>query len=158
MRGVEGSEEVGSHGAVIRGDGLVFDGADLDDAGVVDEEVDVAKVPDGVVDEVGGLGGVGEVGGDEEDVVRGEDGAALEEEMPGAGEFFEVTGGEDEAGTGASEALGEGEAEATGASGDDDDLAVARGAGQKRPGRRSCCDSGEELEGVDGRRLFHSTS
>ena len=33
---------------------------------------------DGVIDEVVGLGGVGEVGGDEEDVVRGVDGVALE--------------------------------------------------------------------------------
>jgi hypothetical protein len=51
------------------GDGLVFDGADLDDAGVVDEDVDATEVGDGVFDEIGGLGGVGEVGGDEEDIV-----------------------------------------------------------------------------------------
>ena len=52
----------------IGGDGLVFDGADFDDAGVVDEDVDAAEVADGVVDEHGGLGGVGEIGGDEEEV------------------------------------------------------------------------------------------
>ncbi len=69
VRGVEGGEEVGGHGAAVSGDGLVFDGADFDDAGVVDEDVDAAEVADGVVDEGDGLGGVGEVGGDEEDVV-----------------------------------------------------------------------------------------
>ena len=49
--GVEGGEEVGGHGAAVGGEGLVFDGADLDDAGVVDEDVDAAEVADGVVDE-----------------------------------------------------------------------------------------------------------
>ena len=66
--GVERGEEVGGHGAAIGVEGLVFDGADFDDAGVVDEDVDAAEVGDGVVDERGGLGGVGEVGGDEEEV------------------------------------------------------------------------------------------
>ena len=56
---VEGGEEVGGHGAAIGGDGLVFDGADLDDAGVVDENVDAAEVADGVIDEHDRLGGVG---------------------------------------------------------------------------------------------------
>ena len=127
--GVEGGEEVGGHGAAVGGEGLVFDGADLDDAGVVDEDVDAAEVLDGVIDEAGGLGGVGEVGGDEEDVVGGEDGSAFEEQMTGAGELFDVAGGEDEFGSGAAEALGDGEAEAARASGDDDDLIAADGAG-----------------------------
>ena len=82
--GVEGGEEVGGHGAAVGGEGLVFDGADFDDAGVVDEDVDAAEVADGVVDEHGGLGGVGEVGGDEEDVVGGLDGFAIEEGVAGA--------------------------------------------------------------------------
>ncbi len=94
--GVEGGEEVGGHGSAIGGDGLVFDGADFDDAGVVDEDVDAAEVADGVIDEHGGLGGVGEVGGDEEDVVGGLDGSAVEEGVAGGDEFFEVAGGEDE--------------------------------------------------------------
>ena len=63
---------------------LVLDGADLDDAGVVDEDVDAAEVVDGVVDEIGGLIVVGEVGGDDEDVVLGLDGVAFDEEVAGA--------------------------------------------------------------------------
>ena len=122
LGGVDGGEEVGGHGSAVGGDGLVFDGADFDDAGVVDEDVDVAEVGDGVLDEAGGLGGVGEVGGDEEDVVGGVDGAAGEEGVPGGSEFVVVAGGEDEFGSGAAVALGEGETKAAGASGDEDDL------------------------------------
>ena len=59
MGGVEGGEEVGGHGAAVGGDGLVFDGAYFNDAGVVDEDIDTAEVADGVIDEHGGLGGVG---------------------------------------------------------------------------------------------------
>lgn len=132
--GVEGSEEIDGHGAVVGGEGLVFDGADFDDAGVVDEDVDAAEVGDGVVDEVGGLAGVGEVGGDEEDVVWGADGVALEERAAGAREFLLVAGREDEAGTGAGVTLGEGQAEAAGAAGDDDDLIATDGARDERVG------------------------
>jgi hypothetical protein len=97
--GVEGSEEVGGHGAAVGGDGLVFDGADFDDAGVVDEDVDVAEVVDGVVDEEGGLGCVGEVGGDEKDVVGGLDGLAGEKRVAGEDELVQIAGGEDEFGS-----------------------------------------------------------
>ena len=41
--GVEGGEEVDIHGAIEGVEGLVFDGTDLDDAGVVDEDVDPAE-------------------------------------------------------------------------------------------------------------------
>jgi len=82
--GVEGGEEVGGHGSAVGGEGLVFNGADFDDAGVVDEDVDAAVVVDGTLDERGGLGGVGEVAGDEEDVLGGVDGFALEEGLAGA--------------------------------------------------------------------------
>jgi len=151
--GVEGGEEVGGHSAAVGGEGLVFDGADLDDAGVIDEDVDAAEVLDGMIDEAGGLGGVGEVGGDEEDVVGGEDGLALEEQMPGSGEFLDLAGGEDEFGAGSAEALGYGEAQAARASGDDYDLFAAGGAGHEGPG---CCrrsHAGEDLEGGGG--LLH---
>ncbi len=148
--GVEGGEEVGGHGAAVGFEGLVLDGADLDDAGVVDEDVDAAEVVDGVVDEVDGLSGVGEVGGDEEDVVGGLDGLAFDEEVTGADELVEIAGGEDEFGSGAAEALGEGEAEAAGGPGDDDDLVALRGAGLESVG--CCCgdDAGEELGGEEG--------
>ena len=110
--GVERGVEVRGHGAAVGGEGLVFDGADFNDAGVVDEDVDAAEVADGVVDEHRGLGGVGEVGRDEEDVVGGLDGFAIEESVASADEFFDIASGEDEFGSGAGVAFGEGEAEA----------------------------------------------
>jgi hypothetical protein len=152
MCGVEGGEEVGGHGAAIGGDGLVFDGADFDDAGVVDEDVDAAEVADGVVDEHDGLGGVGEVGGDEKDVVGGLDGSAIEEGVAGGDEFFYVAGVEDEPGPGAAVAFGESEAEAAGAAGDQDDLAGAAPHGVGFQGVSGCggYDAGENLGGVEG--------
>jgi hypothetical protein len=141
------AEEIGCHGAAEGVKRLIFDGADLNDAGVVDEEVDVAEVPDGMVDEAGGLSGVGEVGRDEENVVRRMDGAALQQETASAIELFEVAGGEDKASTGAAKALGDGEAEAAGASGDHDDSATAAGSRAERPECGRGSGSGEKLEG-----------
>ncbi len=66
--GVEGGEEVDLHGALEDLEGLGFDGADVDDAGVVDEDVDAAEAGDGFVDEALGFFGLGEVGGDEVEV------------------------------------------------------------------------------------------
>ena len=126
VSGVECGEEVGGHGSAVGGDGLVFNGADFDDAGVVDEDVDAAKVADGVVDEEGSLGGVGEVGGDEENVVGRLDGSAIEEGVAGVDELFEITGGEDEFGSGSGVAFCKSEAKATRASCDEHDLARVR--------------------------------
>ena len=119
---MDGGEEIGSHGSVVGGQGLIFDGADFDDAGVVDEDVDVAEVGDGVLDEANGLVRAGEVGGDEEDVVGRVDGATAEEGVAGGGERVVVAGGEDEFGPGSAVALGEGQTKTVGAAGDQDDL------------------------------------
>ena len=43
LGGVEGGEEVDAHGALEGFERLGFDGADFDDAGVVDEDVDAAE-------------------------------------------------------------------------------------------------------------------
>ena len=137
--GVDCGEEVGGHGAAIGFEGLVFDRADFDDAGIVDEDVDVAEVVDGVIDEHGSLGGVGQVGGNEKDVVGRLDGVALEQGFAGLGEFFYVAGGEDEAGSGASVALGQGETEAAGTSGDEYDSPPVAGASLHRNGVGSGC-------------------
>jgi hypothetical protein len=158
--GVERGEEVGGHGSAVGGKGLVFYGADFDDAGVVDENVDAAEVGDGVIDELGGLGGVGEIGGDEEDVVGGLDGFAIEQGVTGGDELFEVACGKDESGSSAGVAFGESEAETAGAAGDDDYLAGAQGrAGSEGVG--CCCgcrgDAGKDLCGVqDSSGLLHS--
>ena len=51
--GVERGEEVDLHGALEGLDGLGFEGTDLDDAGVVDEDVDAGEAGHGLEDEVG---------------------------------------------------------------------------------------------------------
>ena len=76
---VERAEEIGGHGTPVGGEGLVFHRADFNDAGVVDEDIDATEVCDGVIDEVFGLFGVAEVGGDEEDGLRRADGMALQQ-------------------------------------------------------------------------------
>lgn len=151
LGGVDGGEEVGGHGSAIGGERLIFDRADFDDAGVVDEDVDVAEVGDGMLDEGGGLGGVGEVGWDDENVVGGVDGAAAEEGVSGGAEFVVVAGGEDEFGPGAAVTVGKCEAKAAGASGDEDDLLsdTSIGAGAQGIGGSCGGDAGEELGGVE---------
>jgi len=149
--GVEGGEEVGGHGAAIGGDRLVFNGADLDDTGVVYEDIDAAEVADGVVDEHGGLGGVGEVAWKQEDIVGGLDGFAREESVAGVGEFFYVAGDEDDLCSGAAVAVGEGEAETTGASGDEYDPTGAAlwRSWPQRIGSGCGDDAGENLSGME---------
>ncbi len=148
LDGVEGGVEVGVHGAVEGFERLVFEGADLDDAGVVDEDVEAAEAGVGLLDDVCGLRGVGEVGGDEEDVVCGGDGSGFEEGCLCAGELVGVAGGEDEAGAGFAEAMRESEAEAAGAAGDEDDVAArAALAWKEEPCGGSDSDAGENLCG-----------
>ena len=77
-------------GNLVGGDGQVFHRAYFNDACVVDEHVDAAEVADGVVDEHGCLVGVGQVGGDEEDVVGGLNGFAIEDAETGA--FLGIAG------------------------------------------------------------------
>ena len=151
--GVEGGVKVGVHGALEGDERLVFDGSDLDDAGVVDEDIEAAEVGEGLVDEVAGLRRIGEVGADEQDVLGGLDGAGIEEGLAGAGELILVAGGEDEAIAGATEAVGESEAETAGAAGDDDGLARTGGARDEEPGGGRDGDAGENLrcgEGASG--------
>ncbi len=118
---MEGTEEVSVHGALKSDERLVLNGPDLDDTGVVDEDIDAAEVVVSLVDKVLGLRRIGEIHGHEEDV-GGASGALIEESLATAVEFVVVSGGEDEAATGAAEAVGESEAETTGAAGYDDDL------------------------------------
>jgi hypothetical protein len=159
---VEGGEEVGGHGSAIGGDGLVFYGTNFDDAGVVDEDVDATEVDDGLVDDHGGLGGVGEVGGEKKDVVGGLEGFAIEEGLAGGDELVGIAGGEDESGSGAGVTLGQSEAEAAGAAGDKDDFAWAHG-GARVQHEGDCCgggnDASENLHGMEGGSgLLHSFS
>ena len=85
--GVEGGKEVDLHGALEDLEGLGFDGADVDDAGVVDEDVDAAEAGDGFVDEALRFCGLGEVGGDEVEVFGAEVGELVEEDFLGLLEF-----------------------------------------------------------------------
>jgi hypothetical protein len=157
LDGVEGGEEVGPHGLVVGVGSLVFDGTDVDDSGVVDEEIDAAEGMDGGFDEAGGLGLVGEVAGDEEDVVFVGHAAALQQVDAGVFEFVRVAGGEDEFEAGAPEAMGDGEAEAARAAGDDGDLRgiVALACGQKSVGGSRCKGGCDEGQREVGSRVFH---
>src|SRR4051812_18737075 len=136
----------------------MFNRAYFDDAGVVDENVDPAEVADGLVDEHGGLGRVGKVGRDEENVVGGLDGLVVEEGLAGGDEFFDVAGGEDELGSSAAVAFGKRQAEAAGASSYDDDAAGAVWGrfGFQGPGGGHGDGAGENLSSVaGGSRGFH---
>jgi len=77
--GVEGGEEVDLHGALEDVEGLGFDGAYVDDAGVVYEDVDAAVALDGFGDKAPGFFRLGEVGGDEVEVFGAEVGVLGEE-------------------------------------------------------------------------------
>ena len=99
---------------------MILNGADFDDASVVDENVDAVKVSDGMVDKVLSLGGIGEIGRDEQDRFRGANGVPLEQDVAGTDEFIYVAGCEDEFAASPAEALGEGETEAARAAGDKD--------------------------------------
>ncbi len=93
--GVEGSEEVDLHGALEDLEGLGFDGAYVDDGGVVDEDVDATEALDGFIDEALRFFGLGEVGGDEVEVFGAEVGELGEEGFLGLLEFGEIARGED---------------------------------------------------------------
>jgi len=91
--GVEGGEKVDLHGALEDVEGLGFDGADVDDAGVVDEDVDAAEAGDGFGDEALRFFGLGEVGGDQVEVFWAEVGKLGEEGGLGLLELGEIAGG-----------------------------------------------------------------
>ncbi len=147
MDGVEGGEEVGVHRTPEGVERLVFDGADLNDAGVVDEGVDASEVAEGVVDQALDLRVVGEVDTVDEDVPGGLDGAFVEEGLTGLVELIEITGAEDEAVACASEAACQGQAKTAGAAGDEDDTGRGDGAGKEEPGG---CDGGDAAQDSDG--------
>ncbi len=112
--GVKRSEEVDLHGALEGFEGLRFDGTDVDDAGVVDEDVDASVAVDGFVDEALGFRGLGEVGGDEVKVFGAQVRELGEEICLGLLELGKIARGEDEADGVVGEAGGDGEAETAG--------------------------------------------
>ncbi len=136
VNGVEGGEEVGLHGSLISFERLVFKGANLDDAGVVDQQVEPPEGFHGGADERLRLFRVGEVAGNQQDVVFLENIAGAEDAVAGEFEFVGVAGGENEFKAGASEAVRECEPQAARAAGDHGHLAgmVALASGQKRIG------------------------
>jgi hypothetical protein len=111
--GVEGGEEVDLHGGLEGGGGHDLGGTDLDDGGVVDENVDAAEAGDCLGDEALALFGFGEVGGYEQEVIRSDVRVAAKKSGLRLLEFVDVARGEDEAGlVFFGEARGDGETEA----------------------------------------------
>jgi hypothetical protein len=104
-----------------------------------------------VVDEEGGLGCVGEVGGDEKDVVGGLDGLAGEKRVAGEDELVLIAGGEDEFGSRATVTVRQRKAEAAGAAGDEDDLAWATFCRARHESVDGCGgdDAGGDLRGLE---------
>ena len=153
--GVQRGEKVGLHGAVIGVDGLVAEGADLDDSGVVDKDVEPAEVADGLVDEERRLRGIGEVAGDKKDVVRVGDVAGFEKLAACFEEFFAIARGEDKAHTGAAEAVGERESQAAGTAGNDDHLA-GKQAGPQGIERAGECGGGSRGEDWKSSGFLHA--
>ncbi len=107
------------------------------------------KVRDGLVDQLGGLVGIGEVAGEEQDVAGGGYVAGAQEFFASFLQLFLVARGEGEPDAGAAEAMGERETESAGAAGDDGDLAgaEARSAGSESIGKPRGGDGGEEGQG-----------
>jgi hypothetical protein len=137
-------------------DGLVLDGTDFHDSGVVDEYVDSSEVPDGVLDEACGLGLIGKIGWDEEHVFGRADRSALQQAVARLVEFMDVAGGKDEPVAFMSEAFCESESKSAGASRDQDDATfrATRSSSPNAPiakGERGCGNGGGS--GKDGKKM-----
>jgi hypothetical protein len=134
-----GAQRWVSEGVLEVGLGDGVEGADLDDAGVVDEEVDGPEDAGGFGAGVECLVGVAEVACDGVEVgVVGEVGVEV---GGGAAEFGFVAGEDGDACAFLEEFLGEGEAEAAGAAGDEGGLSV------EGDGAGFACGLGGECEG-----------
>lgn len=149
LDGVQRSVEMGFDGALEGVEGLVLEGGYLNDAGVVDEDIELAEGRDCVLDGGDGLCAVGDVGGDEQDAGGVMDGAALEQKLAGAGELVQVAGYEGDAAAGAGETLGEAKAEAAGAAGDQNGFTLEGG---QTPAPRADYQRGEGGSGPGGER------
>ena len=154
--GVERGEEVDLHGALEGFGGLRFDGADFDDAGVVDEDIDASKVGDGFGDETAALGGLGQIGGDEVEVGGAEVGMVGQEYLLRLFQLGAVAGGEHQLYRLAGEPGGDGQAQATGATSDEHHGAIGDGGapegvnggcGEEGSAERGGCDAGGPDDG-----------
>jgi hypothetical protein len=146
---VESGEKVGRHGTAVGIEGLVFEGTNLHDSGVVDENVDAAEVSEGVLDQAGGLLGVGEIGGDEKHVFGRGNGVALDQGVSRFNELVEVSRGEDQPVSGAGESLREGKPKAARTTGDQDDTVVGLTLPEGRGLRGGACYVKLSFLGVD---------
>ncbi len=150
---IERGEEVHPHGVFEDLQRLGFERADVDDAGVVDEDVDAAEAGDGLCDQALALLRPGQIGSDEVKVPGAEMGKAGEEVRLGLLQFFEVAGGEHQADGVLGEASRDGQAQASGASGDNDDgadAAAVRCSGPVPAGAQGADDQHGSSGGGDG--------
>ena len=153
LGGVEGGEEVVLHGGLEGLDRLIFDGAYLDDAGAVDEDIHALQMADGELDH--GSGGIiiGEIGGQEKDVTGSFYVSAEQERVAGLLQLILTARDEDETGAAAAIDAGELKAKAGGAAGDEDDgtmFAGGLGTGAEEPGGGDGGEGHGDLGGARG--------
>lgn len=138
LNGVERAEEVDPHGIFEGLERLVLKGGDVDDAGVVDEDIDTAVACDCVGNQMFAVFRFGDVADDGKCAGGVGDGTAVVQEDERALKLGGIAGGEDEMGTVATEDAGKLEPKAAAAAGDNDDLAMhgtlAAGCGNDRGG------------------------
>ncbi len=155
--GVEGGEEVSLHGALVGFERLIFKGPDFDDACIVDEEVEAAEGFDGLGDQFFCLFGVGQVAGDEENIVLVLNAAGQEQGLACGLEFFFVACGENEFEAGLTKTVRDGKAKAAGTAGDDGHLGwmEALAAGDERVSGSGCNGGKDDRQGELGGGLAH---
>ena len=157
LGGVERSEEVVLHGGFKGFDGLIFDGADLDDAGAVDQDIEALEMADGELNHLSCRVVVGEISGKEEDVVGIGDIAGGDKRAASCLEIALTARDEDKTSTSAAIDAGELKPKAGGAAGDEDDRPVFAGgtrAGAKAPRRDQSGDGDSNLGGAHAVELL----
>lgn len=108
---LESTEKVDVHRALKSFECLIFKGPDLDDGGVVDQDIDPAKAMVRRIHKRLHLDRAGEVGGHKQNIVRGGYGSALDQERACLLKFGGVARGENQLRAGTGKALRHGKPE-----------------------------------------------
>lgn len=142
---MEGGEKIDGHGFFEEIGGHGLDRADIDDAGVVDQNVQAAEAGEGFIDHAHALGFLRQVAGDEEKVFRAQMGVLLEQAFLCALKFLYFSRRQHEVDGALGEAGGDGQAQSAGAAGNQDYGTCGRGRGKQ--GTRPLDQGGGGAEG-----------